>query len=285
MTTQEKNNYSAKHIRRMILFERQHLPAIIAALRIQIKPVAAKLRSHGVEAAIASLDVFHINSALAKPIQNIYTTVGLYFANKTIHDINQSAKEVKAGFGFNAEFLREIITFFSRYLLNLAVLPISETQRQLILSVLSQGLTDGKGAEELAREIEGPELTLRRARLIVRTESNKAMNYGQRLGESKSEWESTKTWVDAKDNRERASHKRVGSTVLDTKEKFHVPILKKVGSVEVQLGMDYMDGPGDTHASAGNICNCRCVLAFRAKRDGNGRLIRKPNNTLTSVNV
>jgi uncharacterized protein with gpF-like domain len=274
--------YSAKHIRRMKLFERQNLKAIFNALHEQIKPVVATLRSHGVDAAMKSIDVIHINKHLAHPIQEIYKDVGLYFANKTIHDLNQSVKEVKAGFGFNEEFLRAILNYFAQFLLNKVILPISETTKNQILAILTEGMKNGWGAEKIATQLESPELLLWRARLIVRTESNKAMNYGQLLGESKSEWESTKKWIAANDHRTRHSHRFIDDTVVDFKERFHVPIYQSIGGIrgkkkgiEMQTGYDYMTGPGDPHASAGNVCNCRCTISFAAKRDANGRLVRK----------
>lgn len=270
--------YSAKHIRRMKLFERQHLKAVYTALEVQITPVAETMRSKGIEAAMASLDTVEINAALAPPIRDIYKTVGLYFANKTIWDLNQSAKgnEVKAGFGFNEEFIRDILAFFNQFLLNQAVLPISETTKNQILQIISEGVQKGWGADKIADALQSPELMMWRARLIVRTESNKAMNYGQRLGESKSEWESTKTWIAANDHRTRHSHRLVDDLTLNFSERFMVPIYKG-GKVQIQVGVDLMTGPGDVHAHAANICNCRCTLAFAAKRDENGRLIRKPS--------
>lgn len=288
--------YSAKHIRRMKLFERQHLKAVYTALEVQITPVAETMRSKGIEAAMASLDTVEINAALAPPIRDIYKTVGLYFANKTIWDLNQSAKrgelksqpsssaigyadtssETKAAFGFNEEFIRDILAFFNQFLLNQAVLPISETTKNQILQIISEGVQKGWGADKIADALQSPELMMWRARLIVRTESNKAMNYGQRLGESKSEWESTKTWIAANDHRTRHSHRLVDDLTLNFSERFMVPIYKG-GKVQIQVGVDLMTGPGDVHAHAANICNCRCTLAFAAKRDENGRLIRKPS--------
>ncbi len=285
----------------MKLFERQHLKPVFHALQAQIKPVAEVVRNHGIEAGYKAVDVFHINQHLAPVITEIYKGVGLYFANKTIHDINQSVKqaevkatdeflgwltfddkgvpiETKAGFGFNPEFLQAILDFFNKYLLNKVVLPISETTRLQILDVLNQAAKNGWGAEKTARFLESPEFALWRARLIVRTESNKAMNYGQQLGESKSVWESQKRWIDAKDSRERASHLAVGGTQIDFNERWHVPIYRSVKGIQIQEGIDLMSGPGDPHASAGNVCNCRCTIAFAAKRDENGRLIRKASS-------
>lgn len=275
MTNQQ---YSAKHISRMKIFERAHLKPIFNALHDQIKPVVAVLRREGVVAAINSLDTVQINSHLAEPIRDIYKDVGLYFANKTIHDLNQSVKETKAGFGFNLDFLREILAYFGRYLLNKAVLPISETTKNQILNILTEGMNNGWGVDKIATTLESPELTLWRARLIVRTESNKAMNFGQQLGEGESEFESTKRWIAANDHRTRHSHRLTDDVTVDFKERFHVPIFTG-GKIQMQVGVDLMTGPGDVHASAGNICNCRCTLAFKAKRDADGRLIRKVSAT------
>ena len=262
----------------MKLFERQFLRPVFDALRKQIQPVVNIMRSKGIEAAQASLDTVEINAALAPPIRDIYKTVGLYFANKTIWDLNQSAKgnEVKAGFGFNEEFIRDILAYFSRYLLNQVILPISETTKNQILQIISEGVQKGWGADKIADALESPELLLWRARLIVRTESNKAMNYGQRIGEAKSDWETDKIWIAANDHRTRHSHRLVDDQQLKFTEKFLVPVFKN----KMQMGVDLMDGPGDLHASAGNICNCRCTLAFKARRDENGRLIRKKSAVL-----
>lgn len=279
MNPQQQDNYSLKHIRRMKLFERQFLRSVVTALHTQIQPMVSVLRSKGIDAAINSLDALQINIHLSQPIIEIYKTVGLYFANKTIHDINQSIKEQKAGFGFNDEFLSEILKYFQKYLLNQVVLPISETTKQQILTIIQQGVKNGWGADRIAFALESSDLLLWRARLIVRTEANKAMNYGHRLGESKTEWESEKIWIDAKDFRERPSHRLIGGTRLAFTDRFLVPVYKGT-KPPMQIGVDLMTGPGDNHAHAGNICNCRCTLAFRAKRDENGRLIRKPTSTM-----
>jgi len=279
MNTEQRKKYSAKHIRRMKLFERKHLKPIITALVEQITPVVKVLREQGIEAAMNSIDTVQINSHLAKPVTDIYKEVGLYFANKTIFDLRQ---EQKAGFGFNAEFLRDILNYFARYLLNKAVLPISNDIKNLILKVLSAGLEQGKGAEEIARELVQPELTLWRARMITRTEANKAMNYGQLLGESKSDWESNKIWIAADDHRTRHSHNDMDDVMIDFNDKYLVPIYKSIGGIpgkkkgiQTQVGVDLMTGPGDVNASAGNVINCRCTIGFKLKRDENGRLIRK----------
>jgi hypothetical protein len=283
MNTRQRIAYSAKHIRRMRLFEAQFLRPIYNALQSQIKPVVAHLRLHGAQAAINAVDGVVLNEHIAPVIQDIYKTVGLYFANKTIHDLKQSVKvkaagyyhgnlEYKAGFGYNDQFIQDILNYFAAYLLDKAVIPITDTTKAQIVAILNQGIAEGWGVDKIAMALESSDLTLWRARMIVRTESNKAMNYGQRLGESKSIWQTTKTWVAANDHRTRHSHRQVDDETVDFNKFFHVPIFDK----GVLAGADIMEGPGDIHASAGNVINCRCVLSFASKRDENGRLIRKP---------
>lgn len=264
--------YSAKHSRRMKLFEAQFLKRIFYALQSQIKPVIEKLKESGVEQAIHSVDRIVINSEVSKVILDIYKVVALYFANKTVYDLRPT-KEQKAGFGFNEEFLNSILNYFSSHLLNKAVVPITETTKELIRNLLNKGFTEGLGVDKIANELESDELILWRARMIVRTEANKAMSYGQKLGESKSLFESTKTWIAANDHRTRHSHRDVDDETIDFNKYFRVPIYKR----NIKVGVDLMDGPGDIYATAGNVINCRCTLAFKGKRDRQGKLIRKRN--------
>jgi uncharacterized protein with gpF-like domain len=128
--------------------------------------------------------------------------------------------------------------------------------------------------------LEAPELTIWRARMIVRTESNKAMFYGQELGERDIKWESTKLWIAAKDHRTRHSHRKVDGDRIDSEGRFQVPVYKSIGGVQVQIGYDLMRGPGDPDATAGNVINCRCTMVRRLKRDESGRLVRKRQNQL-----
>lgn len=263
--------YSAKHIRRMKLFESEFVRRMYNALHDQVRPVVRTLRHDGPEVALNKVEHVVINEHVAPVILDIYKKVGLYFANKTIHDLRQSVKEQKGGFGFNEEFVRAILNYFASFLLDRAVVPITQTTKDQIRSVLNQGIEQGWGVDKMAMMLESPELLLWRARMIVRTESNKAMNEGQRLGESKSTVETEKTWIAANDHRTRHSHRQVDDKTVDFKEYFKVQIIKR-GAV---IGYDYMEGPGDVHATAGNVINCRCTLAFRGKRDSKGRLIRK----------
>lgn len=261
----------------MKLFERQFLPHVFEALQEQVKPIVHKLRTQGVSSATSAIDHIVLNQKIGGIVLDLYSVIGLYFANKTIHDLKQSEKK---GFGFDEEFIRRIIQFFKNFLLNKVVIPITETTKDLIMQFLHRGISGGWGADKIANELESGELSLWRARMIVRTEANKAMNYGQLVGESKSPWLSTKRWIAANDHRTRHSHRIVDDNVIDFDDKFVVPIYLSKKGISIQAGVDFMTGPGDQNASAGNVINCRCSLAFAAKRDSRGRLIRKSEETM-----
>jgi hypothetical protein len=266
--------YSQRHTRRMNRFERQFTPIIFRAINAQISSFIREIRSEGLDRARQNMNDIILNGKVAEAIKELYRVVGIYFANDTLRDLRR--QEVK-GFGFDAEWARLIEGYFRIHLLTKAVLPITETTKKQILEVLSMAQTEGWGVDRIISELSSPELTIWRARMIVRTESNKAYFYGSQLGEEKSEWESTKLWIAAKDHRTRHSHRKVDGERIDSNGRFSVPVYKNIGGVQVQIGFDMMKGPGDPEASAGNVINCRCVVARRLKKDERGKFIKKRN--------
>jgi hypothetical protein len=269
-----KAEYSERHKRRMNKFERMFTPVVFKAINSQVSSFIREIRSRGIDEAKRSMDTVLLNGNVAEAIKQLYKVVGIYFAKQTALELKR--QEYKQ-FGVNEEWAKLIESYFRLHLLTKAVIPITETTKKQILEVLSQAQMEGWGVERIIRELSSPELTVWRARMIVRTESNKAMFYGQQLGEKESQWESTKLWIAAKDHRTRHSHKKVDGERIDANGKFSVPVYKNIGGVEVQMGFDMMEGPGDPEATAGNVINCRCVIARRLKKDENGKFIRKRN--------
>lgn len=257
--------------------EKPFYPKIAKAIHAQILQATTILRDKGYHAAKIANEKILLNERLIKPLKEIYAVFGMYMARRTTREINASAKiEQKAGFGNDEELLAEIIAYLNQFILNRAVIPITQTTRDIILEKLIEGEEQGLGAEEIARELESAELTIERARLIVRTEALKAMQYGQRVSSSKSRWMTESEWIAAHDARTRDSHRLVDGETVPEGGRFKVAIFQK----GIQIGFDLMAGPGDPHASAANVCNCRCTLVTVAARDKNGRLIQKSNNSV-----
>jgi hypothetical protein len=273
VTAAERREYSEKHIRVVKRMESRFVRPTYYALLDHMKLVAGVLRSKGPEAAISTAERLFMNDGLYKPIEELYRLFGLYAARKTTREINKSVKVERKAFGIDEEFLAEILAYLRDRLLSRVVLPISATTIARIREVMEIGEREGWGIDKMAFELENDGLTLKRARLIVRTESAMAMNYGRQIAKKHSRWETETEWIAANDHRTRRAHHEVDGDKVDEGKRFVVPIYKK----NKRVGFDMMTGPGDPHASAGNVCNCRCTSATTAKRDKKGRLIQKRN--------
>lgn len=243
------------------------------ALQSQIRAAAKVVRTEGIEAAKRQLDRIVINEKVFEVVSKIYKTVGVYFANDTYSKIIEQV-ETK-GFGFNAEWIAEIINYFKVYLLNKAVLPISDTTRRQILAILIEAEQNGWGVDETARKLEADELTMARARMIVRTENAKAAFKGRELGKAKAPYLTKSEWIAANDLRTRHSHRKMDGVVVTEGEKFQVPRYKKIGAADVMIGTDAMIGPGDPEASKENVINCRCTTAERVVFDAEDNPVMK----------
>lgn len=255
--------YAQKYARRVKLFERRFTRPVYDVLQASMKEAADAYRNGRLQDYLNSLVMLKVGPV----IQQLYVEVGVWSARKTLREINAGIREDK-GFGFDEKWTQAIIRL---YLLNKAVLPITQTQREHILSVLEQGQKEGWGVDRTAFELENSGLTLSRARMIVRTEIAKAQNRGRELGREESPFETDKQWISAHDHRTRHSHREIDGEQIPVNGKFKVNIYKR----NVVVGFDMMNGPGDPEASAANVINCRCTVADRARRDENGRLIRK----------
>jgi hypothetical protein len=301
MTKAERIHHSEKHGRRVKLFERKYLRQVFDAIHSQILSFTKILKAQGIDEARRHLDTVILNDQIAPVILRLYTEVGLYQANKVLREINASAKESHKqlvlvykvgvstpdlpfqtkGFGDNEEWINAIINYFKGNLLSKTIIPITETTKKQILDVLTQAQAEGWGIDKIAHELESSEISLWRAQLITRTELAKAYFKGHQLGEEKSKWESVSEWVTAHDHRVRSSHNEVDGEKIGTGGRFKVPIYKTIGGgkgkkgIQMLVGYDLMEGPGDPKASIGNIANCRCIKITRAKRDEGGRLIPK----------
>lgn len=263
MNSAQREIYEQKNRRRMQLFERMFLRSMTFTIHGEMKRAARALRGGKISAYLATSTLI---ADLSPKLADIYNVVGVFYARKTLRDVRKSAKEEKA-FGLDQEFIDRIIEYFKNNLLNKAVIPISETTRRDIMAILTKGEQEGWGIDRMAFELERADLSLFRARRILRTEVLKAQNAGKNIGAEESEFETVKQWIAAKDERTRKSHRTVDGQYVDVTGRFAVP--RRRG------GYDMMTGPGDPDASAENVIQCRCTSVVVAKRDENGRLIRK----------
>jgi SPP1 gp7 family putative phage head morphogenesis protein len=259
-------------------FERRYIARVYKALKQPYKLFVNDVKTFGLFYAKEQLNSRLMSAEMGAAVEKIHTGVGVFMANRTLRELKKNIpqskrhREKEGGvptalsfkfFGFSDEFAREIINYFRMYLLNKAVIKVSQTTRDHILQVLEKATLQGWSNDQIVKEIlESPEARIEvrnRARKIVRTESVRAANYGIQLGANKYEYEVEKEWLSIVDNRIRHSHRNVDGERRSVDGVF-------------SNGLRF---PGDPNGSPENTINCRCRLVMVALRDSQGRLIPK----------
>ena len=82
-----------------------------------------------------------------------------------------------------------------------------------------------------------------------------------------------KVWIAVKDKRTRHDHKTVDGTRLPIETAFTLTNAKLGDIGMMQPGVRTQ--PNGLAVPASEVVNCRCTVAFQAKRDRNGRIIRR----------
>lgn len=261
-----RSEYWDGYAKRLTKLEKKYAPKIYRALVQQLKAFTSALRE-------GRTDQMIWNVGIGQVLRQMHVEGAIREGRHTMRMLREGV-EVKR-LGNNEEWTAEVIRLLQVHNANL-VSKITETTREYLLAKLEEGLMEGMSLNEIAdvldREIE--QTYINRSFAIARTELNRASNLGNRLAADKYEYETVKVWITAKDHRVRgkAEGDRFNHAVLDGQR--------------VDVNTPFNNGenimqPGDPNASAGNTINCRCTIAIVAKRDAQGRLIRK-RNTITA---
>jgi hypothetical protein len=257
------------------------------ALQSTVDDLLDQIKKRGIEAGINFLRHYLYNPKMSAVIAALFRNIGLAFANRRYKELFKFVKEFRrqqvakesASFGFSEEWNNDISDYLIQYLLKRAVIPVTDTTKQALLQILQQAQQNGWGIPRIEQELRNADVVgLTRAQRIVRTELTIAANFGNKMALDKIPFETQKVWISCKDFRVRESHQEMDSVQIDSEADFEVPIIKK----KAQVGVDLMTGPGDPEASAGNVINCRCVLAYVPKRDKSGRLISLTNKKIAA---
>jgi hypothetical protein len=136
---------------------------------------------------------------------------------------------------------------------------ITETTRDELVETLANTKQTPKELEDRIKKLRN--MTVFRAATIARTETHNASQYAvteiARELEADTGTRFVKAWVAAQDERTRPGHaEQDPDNYIGMSELFEVPLYEGNNLVAVEL----MAYPGDANASAGNLCNCRCVL-------------------------
>lgn len=201
---------------------------------------------------------------IQKMFVEIYNTIGLNYANR----INKEIEKVKkANILFNEYLLREILLFLS----NEGGVKITSVRDTLVADVI-KSIKDSLGENATVIDVQNDiyKIVSRsqtyykwQSLRIARTETTSASNFSAMKTAEASDLVMTKEWISAIDDRTRLDHRIENGQKVDLDKPF------------VMASGAQLQYPGDTSAPANEVINCRCTIAFRAKRDEGGMLIFK----------
>lgn len=234
---------------------RTYAPKVYKALQKQIQYWIDLVQSKGIQFAQGHIPASFINEDIGGIIRSLYIDAAKLQKRFVVPALKDEAK----AFGLN--WLDNVIEYFNRYIFEKVVLPISRTTMDRIQYILEKAQAEGWGIDKTVAALKDEELTKARAKTIVRTESVRAMNAATNILAQDVPYEATKEWIAIEDNRTRRAHTHAGvdGEVVDINALF-------------SNGLNY---PGDPAGEAGQVINCRCTHAIRAKRDSEGNIIMK----------
>ena len=271
MNWKERRSYWRQSIRVQAKIEAEYIPKVQRVIKNQLSSFIADAKVVGWMAAYNRWNMEVVKGDLFTIIMSLYKKSGITFANMSRMAVKPQLKY--RTMGFNAEWTAAVIQYLGAEGLKL-VNWMDDTTKQYIIDILSQGVSEGWGFDEVANKLMGSPIADKwRVLRVVRTESMRAANYGAVLGAKSHNLLMDKIWISAHDERVRQwSHKdqfdhlNLDGDKVGMEEQFRQTSLKGIEAVA--------DQPGDPKAPAAFTINCRCVVGFEAKRDANGRLIR-----------
>jgi len=132
---------------------------------------------------------------------------------------------------------------------------IQQLLKQLTPEIIEQGIGGGAAQTMLRDRIESAwhKATYYRTERIVRTEVNRAANWGSMEGVKSTDMPHNKVWLAAFSAASRQEHMDADNQKVDINEAFSV-------------GPDMLEYPGDPGGLPGNTINCLCSMTYELKK-------------------
>ncbi len=142
---------------------------------------------------------------------------------------------------------------------------ITETTKKQIQSAIAFGISEGLSVVAIAKVVQdSTAFSKNRAKVIARTETHTAMNYGSyKVAKRLSLKKPIKEWLSALDDRTRHWHRSMSGQRKLIEDDFVVFTPIKGGS-SMEVLMKY---PGDELGGSANIINCRCFAIYSEEED------------------
>jgi len=217
---------------------------------------------------------------LKQTIYSLHIAMGTQMADNAYKGLKKGLKSnlPNEHKGYFSDLWQSVIVRYLDYKgLAQLIKDITDTTKQQIQRYLKKGIEEGLTLKETIKNLKTAGITDYRAELIARTETAKAANTGSVVGAISTGLRTNKIWISTLDNRTRIiprdknDHYHMYGIQVPIDSKFEVPSLDN-------LGFEYMDYPGDFHASAGNVCNCRCTIGYQVVKDANNDYVTYDTN-------
>jgi len=272
MTKAELIRIQQTYQRRKMRYAASWTAPVFLALRKEKAKILRYMAKNGLLLAYTDLNRIIDGSEIEKVINRLYNEI----MPKEAASLYRSLYKTKdaRGFGTNEAWIEIVNEWIQRNILDQVVRPITQTAIKEISKILQEIIVSQGSYDEAVKAIQSTTTLDRvRARLIARTETNRAMNVGHAEGAQKLPFYTNKTWLAAQDNRTR------GAEGDDKADHYHMNgqnVAENEPFTDPRSGKQLMF-PGDSSLGAGaaDICNCRCSSAYVGKRDANGRLIMR----------
>lgn len=277
MNRQQREDYWKTWERNRLPIQKRYEASFRRVFKAEISKAKRLIEEGGINYAKSSLSFEILNNDLVNVMMKLYRETSIRFANMSYRALKIDSQK-GASFGFNEEWAREAMRFLSVEgipMISTVTGNLRDEILQIIDEAVQEGFLNSLSLEEVIKNIitRLDEYTGLRSRYwaerIARTESVRGANFGAMQGARKHNFQVIKVWIAANDNRTRPSPGKVSQfshRVLDGQyQELESPF---------NNGENIMQ-PGDPNASPGNTINCRCAVGFEAKRDNNGKIIRK----------
>ena len=156
------------------------------------------------------------------------------------------------------------------------VRAITDTTREDVRRILTEGAEEGLGVEAMARRLEAEweDLARNRSRNIVRTEitgaANQATLWGAEVAEQETGIRTKKEWLSTPGGRTRETHAAANHQVVGMNETFNI------GGFPARY-------PGDPQLPIRERAQCRCALAIVPAEDATRSYIDKRNEKIRAA--
>jgi hypothetical protein len=275
MNARQRSEYWVKVERLRRQLDKKYSSLFSAAISKDVNKVASDIRKYGTDAARTLMGAYAWNDEMMTIMMQLYKEAAILFGNASFRAVRNAGQKAADPYGINNDFITSILQFLAQYGFML-VADMTQTTKKQLLNIISQGVADGLGIDEIARQLtQSDELgyAMMRARRIARTEVMRASNYAAMEGAKLHNFEVDKIWIASRDLRTRRIPR-------DSYDHFHmdgatVPYNEPFTSTGKKGDTVLASQPGDPNAPAGFTINCRCTVGFVPKRDENGRLIMK----------